>query len=67
MAARAEQLIARGDFNQDRNVAPWRDRHSNQRHSKTEDLVGRVVEAEPLVFARRIPPFELHHELHALG
>ena len=38
----------------------------DQRNAEAEDLVERVVEAEPLVLARRHPPFQLDDELDAL-
>ena len=66
MAARAQQLVARRDFDQNRDVPAGRDRHPHERHAQPENLVELVVEAEPFVLARRVPSFELHDELDAL-
>ena len=41
MAARPQQLIARRDLHEDRDVAARRDRHPDERHAQAEDLVER--------------------------
>src|SRR5262245_56132240 len=66
VATRLQQLIARGDFDEDGDVTSRRDGHPDQRNPQTKDFVEAVVEAEPFVLARRIPAFQLHDELHAL-
>ena len=66
MSAGSQQLITCRDFDQDRDAAARGDRHPDQRNSQAEDLEELVVQPEPLVLARRIPPLELHDELHAL-
>jgi hypothetical protein len=66
VTARPEQLVARRDFDEDRNVAAGRHRHADQRHAQPEDLVEHIVQPKPLVLARRIPSFELHDQLDPL-
>src|SRR5471030_235127 len=66
MAALAQQLVARRDLDEDRDVAPRRHGHAEQRHLQPQNLEELVVEAEALVFARRRPAFELDDELDAL-
>src|SRR5207244_9333294 len=40
VATRAKELIARGDFHENRNIAARSDRHANERHAKPE--IGRA-------------------------
>ncbi len=67
MAARAEQLVAGRDLDEDRDIPSRRDRHPDQRHAQPEDLVVVVVESQALVFAGRVPPLEMHNQLDPLG
>src|SRR5437870_5016428 len=67
MAARPQQLIARGDFDQNRHASTGRYRHPDKRHPQPKQLVGLVIQAEALVFATRLPAFQLDDELHTLG
>src|SRR5438067_6351398 len=57
MAAAAQELIARGDFDEDGDVPAGRDRHADERDPEAENLVERIVEPEPFVLTRRIPAF----------
>ena len=65
-AARPQQLIAGRHLDEDREVAPGRHRHVDERHLHAEQLVDVLVEPEAVVLARRIPALELDDELHAL-
>ena len=62
-AAHAQQLIARGDLDENRQIAAGRNRHLDQRHLQPDQVVGGVVEPEAVVFAALIPALELHDEL----
>ena len=65
-AARPQQLVARGDFDQDRDVAARRHRHPDHRDPHAEHVVARIVESEPIVLAARLPAFELDDQLDPL-
>src|SRR6266851_9865856 len=43
VAPGAQELIARGDLDQDRNIAPRRHRHPDERHPQTENLMECIV------------------------
>src|SRR5262245_5606335 len=64
--ARAQQLIASGDFYEDRNVASRRHGHPDERHTQPENLVVLIVETEAFVLPYGIPALELYDELHPL-
>src|SRR2546426_5426172 len=66
MASRSQQLIARGDLDENRDVPPRRHRHADERYPEPEYFVELVVQAKTLVFAGRVPALELHDELDAL-
>src|SRR5687767_9564885 len=57
--ARAQQLIAGRDLDQDREVASWRNRHADERKRQIQDVIPLFAQAEPVVVAPRLPPFEL--------
>ena len=63
MAAGAQELVARGDFDEDGDIASWSQRHADERDAQSQNLEEDVVQAEALVGAGRVPPFELHDEL----
>ena len=65
--ASLEQLIAGGDFHQDRQIAAGRHRHPNQRDAQPQEIEERVVEPQAIVFAMRFPAFELHDQLDPLS
>src|SRR5580765_884188 len=50
MAARPEELVASGDFHEDRDAAAGGHWHPDERHPQSEQLVEIVVDAEALVF-----------------
>jgi hypothetical protein len=66
VAAIPEQLVTGGDFHENREVASRRDGHPNHRHANAERFVIGHVEAEAIVFTRRIPTLQLDDELDPL-
>src|SRR5712691_4708971 len=66
MAARPQQLIASGDFDENRHAPAGRDGHANERDFQAEDFVELIVEPQALVFATRLPALELYDQLDAL-
>ena len=65
-AAHAQQLVAGGHFHQNRQVTSRRHRHANQRHLEPDQFIPGLVQSQPIVLERRIPPIELHHQLDPL-
>src|SRR5207244_8013379 len=63
MAARAQELIPRGHFHEDRDASSGRDGHADEGDPQSEDLVELDVEAQALVLARGVPAFELDYQL----
>src|SRR5687767_13704257 len=66
MSARAEQLIARRDFDEDGEVTPGRNGHTDEWQRQIQDVVPFFVETEPVVVTPRFPSLELHNQLDAL-
>src|SRR5687767_5141397 len=66
MAAHLEELIARRDLDDRRDVAARRNGNAQERKLDAEDVEALLVETETVVCARGIPGCELDHELEDL-
>ena len=65
-AAGAQQLVARRHLDQDGDVAARGHRHADHRDPDAQHVVARIVEAEAIVLAARLPALELHDQLDPL-
>src|SRR5262245_3373428 len=62
-----QQLVARGDLDQEGEVSARGHRQRQKRSRSIEDRVRLAIEPQPVVLLRRVPALELDDELDRLG